>query len=122
MKNYISKKYLTAQVLWDMFGVACLAAAPLQQQWLFDYGKNSSLAMILCVITLYFALNMFCSLAQYFYVLNSFKSGIYFEKNMKKYFFDSVFNMDSADFYKRTIGDYISIQGNDILALEQDYV
>ena len=48
MNTYIykTKKYIIAQILWDLAGVICLAFSPLLQQWLFDYGLQSPLKKI----------------------------------------------------------------------------
>lgn len=48
MNTYIykTKKYMIAQILWDLAGVICLAFSPLLQQWLFDYGLQSPLKKI----------------------------------------------------------------------------
>ena len=43
---YKTKKYIIAQILWDLAGVICLAFSPLLQQWLFDYGLQSPLKKI----------------------------------------------------------------------------
>ena len=64
---YKTKKYIIAQILWDLAGVICLAFSPLLQQWLFDYGLQSP-------------------------------------------------SQKDRD------GEYVSLQGNDITALEQDYL
>lgn len=124
MKKYLYniKKYIAAQIMWDLFGVLCLAVAPLLQEWIFDYGLEHSLQEILAVIAAYFLLLIFYSVSQFFCALFSFKGGILFEKNLKKDFFRTVFHMDSSKFYKKSIGEYISLQGNDITALEQDYL
>ena len=124
MKAYIykTKKYIIAQILWDLVGVVCLAISPLLQQWLFDYGLESSFITILQLIAAYFALLFFYTLSQYFCILFSFKGGIKFEKLLKRDFFSTVFNMEPSKFYNHAIGEYISLQGNDITALEQDYL
>ena len=48
MNTYIykTKKYMIAQILWDLAGVICLAFSPLLQQWLVDYGLQSPLKKI----------------------------------------------------------------------------
>ena len=48
MNTYIykTKKYIIAQILWDLAGVICLAFSPLLQQGLFDYGLQSPLKKI----------------------------------------------------------------------------
>lgn len=124
MKTYIykTKKYIIAQILWDLVGVICLAISPLLQQWLFDYGLESSFTTILQLIVVYFALLFFYTLSQFFCMLFAFKGGIKFEKLLKRDFFSAVFNMKPSKFYNHAIGEYISLQGNDITALEQDYL
>ena len=124
MNTYIykTKKYIIAQILFDLAGVSCLALSPLLQQWLFDYGLESSFKMILLIILAYGSLLLFYTLSQYFCMIFAFKGGIQFENLLKKEFLSSVFHMDSSTFYKHSIGEYISLQGNDITALEQDYL
>lgn len=124
MKTYIykTKRYIAAQILWDLAGVVCLAVSPLLQQWLFDHGPESSFATIIQLIAAYFALLLFYTLSQFFCMLFAFKGGIKFEKLLKRDFFGKVFHMEPSKFYAHTIGEYISLQGNDITALEQDYL
>ncbi len=124
MKTYIKKvrKYIIAQVLFDLFGASCLAIAPLLQKWLFDYGLNSSLVTIIVVIVVYFLLQFMYSLTQYFCILFAFKGGIRFETILKRDLFTNIFHMKFTKFREKSIGEYISLQGNDITALEQDYL
>ena len=119
MNTYIykTKKYIIAQILWDLAGVICLAFSPLLQQWLFDYGLQSPLKKIVMVILAYGALLVFYTLSQYFCVLYAFKGGIKFENLLKRDFLYSLFHMESSKFYKHSIGEYVSLQGNDITAL-----
>ena len=88
MNTYIykTKKYIIAQILWDLAGVICLAFSPLLQQWLFDYGLQSPLKKIVMVILAYGALLVFYTLSQYFCVLYAFKGGIKFENLLKRDF------------------------------------
>lgn len=124
MKSYLFKvkKYIIFQVLFDLIGVICLSMAPLIQKWLFDYGLQSTPSQIVLAIILYGLLLGIYSLMQYFCILIAFKSGISFETKLKENFFDKIFNMDNKSFYEKPIGEYISIQANDITALEQDYL
>lgn len=119
---YKTKKYIIAQILWDLAGVICLAFSPLLQQWLFDYGLQSPLKKIVMVVLAYGALLVFYTLSQYFCALYAFKGGIKFENLLKRDFLYSLFHMESSKFYKHSIGEYVSLQGNDITALEQDYL
>lgn len=124
MEDYLSKvkKYIILQVVLDFIGVICLALTPLIQKWLFDYGLKSTSSQIFLAILLYALLLGIYSLMQYFCILVAFKSGISFETRLKKNFFDKIFNMNSKVFQEKPIGEYISIQSNDITALEQDYL
>lgn len=124
MKDYLSKvkKYIILQVVLDFIGVICLALTPLIQKWLFDYGLQSASSQIILAIILYALLLGIYSLMQYFCILVAFKSGISFETRLKKSFFDKIFNMNAKVFQEKPIGEYISIQSNDITALEQDYL
>ena len=124
MNTYIykTKKYIIAQILWDLAGVICLAFSPLLQQWLFDYGLQNPLKKIVMVILAYGELLVFYTLSQYFCALYAFKGGIKFENLLKRDFLYSLFHMESSKFYKHSIGEYVSLQGNDITALEQDYL
>ena len=124
MNTYIykTKKYIIAQILWDLAGVICLAFSPLLQQWLFDYGLQSPLKKIVMVVLAYGALLVFYTLSQYFCALYAFKGGIKFENLLKRDFLYSLFHMEPSRFYKHSIGEYVSLQGNDITALEQDYL
>lgn len=124
MKDYLYKvkKYIILQVVLDFIGVICLALTPLIQKWLFDYGLQSTSSQIILAILLYALLLGIYSLMQYFCILVAFKSGISFETRLKKNFFDKIFNMNSKVFHEKPIGEYISIQSNDITALEQDYL
>lgn len=89
MNTYIykTKKYIIAQILWDLAGVICLAFSPLLQQWLFDYGLQSPLKKIVMVVLAYGALLVFYTLSQYFCALYAFKGGIKFENLLKRDFF-----------------------------------
>jgi len=124
MKDYLYKvkKYIILQVVLDFIGVICLALTPLIQKWLFDYGLQSTSSQIILAILLYALLLGIYSLMQYFCILVAFKSGISFETRLKKNFFDKIFNMNSKVFHEKPIGEYISIQSNDITTLEQDYL
>ena len=124
MEDYLSKvkKYIILQVVLDFIGVICLALTPLIQKWLFDYGLKSTSSQIFLAILLYALLLGIYSLMQYFCILVAFKLGISFETRLKKNFFDKIFNMNSKVFQEKPIGEYISIQSNDITALEQDYL
>lgn len=124
MKKYILKikRYIAAQIFFDLLGVICLAISPLLQEWLFDYGMEHSWKEISTVILLYFILLVIYAVAQFFCMIFSFKGSIRFEMILKKQYFNNVFSMESTRFYEKSVGEYISIQGNDITSLWWDYL
>ena len=48
------------------------------------------------------------------------KTAIEFENKLKRDFFGVISKMGNNEFSKKSVGDYISLQGNDITTLEQD--
>ena len=50
------------------------------------------------------------------------KATLNFEQSLKRDFFKSIFSYSYEDFSAKDVGEYISIQGNDITALDQDYL
>ncbi len=116
------KKYIVLQVLFDLIGVCCLALTPLLQKYFFDNALGGGFEIVIKVSCLYFILHGVYAVSQYFCMLVAFKGGVKFEQNLKRSFFDSLFLRKDYQFRKKSIGDYISFQANDIIALEQDYL
>lgn len=116
------RKYIFLQILFDLIGVFCLAVTPLLQKYFFDYALNSETEVIIKIVVLYIFLHLIYVVSQYFCMIFAFKGEVKFEKNLKKNFFDSLFLRKDYEFRKNEIGDYISFQANDIVALEQDYL
>lgn len=124
MRKYILtiKKYLLLELLFDAVATALFAFTPVLQQQLFDsiiaerYGR---IPVIIVTYTLLLAGNI---LAGYFCMIFTWKGAVQFETDMKKDFFRAVFKLSKKQFYQKPIGEYISMQGNDVAALEQDYL
>lgn len=53
---------------------------------------------------------------------NEEKGAIQFETTLKRDFINALLHKDEKSFYTYSTSDYISLQGNDITALEQDYL
>lgn len=124
MKRFVfSVRWLiVAQVVCDGCACAALSCAPIVQKWFLDYGMNGSIGSVVIGASLYGILLILYSLLTMLYIYLSFLTGIGFENATKKEFFRKIFNLKKEDFMKKSVGEYISIQGNDITALEQDYL
>lgn len=124
MKKYLLhiKNNIIMQVIMDGLATASLALLPYLQKLLFDSisGKNSY--HLLSIITIYSLLILLSLSFTYFDQINIWKGTIKFEKNLKKDFFNAITNYSYKRFYSKDVGDYISIQGNEITQLDMDYV
>lgn len=127
MKKYYLeiKWFLILQIIFDILYASANAAVPALQKQLFDKftingGENNiSLPLIIILYSACIGLGaVFSYLDMYF----SWKCSLKFEMSLKRDFFRSVFNYDYEEFTSRDDGEYISIQGNDITELEQDYL
>lgn len=125
MKKYIYniKKFIFIQVI--CYGVVTLSTAsiPYIQKLFFDSitkeGKEYSLIIL---ILAYAVCKVLESIFLYIDNIYVWKGALEFETSLKKDFFRSIFNYNFEKFSKKDIGEYISIQGNDITELEQDYL
>jgi len=124
MKKYLLhiKNNIIMQVIMDGLATASLALLPYLQKLLFDSisGKNSY--HLLSIITIYSLLILLSLSFTYFDQINIWKGTIKFEKILKKDFFNAITNYSYKRFYSKDVGDYISIQGNEITQLDMDYV
>src|SRR6056297_1188468 len=124
MKKYLLhiKNNIIMQVIMDGLATASLALLPYLQKLLFDSisGKNSY--HLLSIITIYSLLILLSLSFTYFDQINIWKGTIKFEKILKKDFFNAITNYCYKRFYSKDVGDYISIQGNEITQLDMDYV
>lgn len=124
MKTYIIKikGYIFAQILFDVFCTIFAAFIPVLQKELFDslgVGMSARIPAIIGAFVLLKALSCACT---YFCMLYTWKGAIKFEACLKRDFIHMLLHKDEQSFYAHSIGDYISLQGNDITALEQDYL
>lgn len=126
MKKYLSniKLYVIIQIIFDAIFTVCIAFIPYLQKLLIDmistenYSSNSFLKIVMIYLFCIIGGLLFSYIAH----LYLWKGAINFEKMLKMDFFSSIFRYKYSDFSKHDIGEYISIQANDITHLEQDYL
>lgn len=124
MKKYILqvKTYILIEILMDFICTICLAFTPVLQKQLFDHVAGGKVRTVFTIIIAYLFLQLVNVIAGYLCLLFTWKGAIRFEKSLKKDFFHTVFKMEKSSFYQKPVGEYVSLQGNDITALEQDYL
>lgn len=124
MKSNIKalKKYIILLVIINIVLTLATAAYPYYRSLLFDNINDHEYNYLILIGVLYFATICLQLLFCYFENLVSWKSGIKFEFSMKKDFFFNVISQNTKKFRERKVSEYISLQGNDITALEMDYL
>lgn len=112
------------RILCDGIMTLSIAAIPALQKQLFDLvtsqnGRIKSLSMIIIA----YVISMLASVVfEYLSMIFTWKATLNFEQSLKRDFFKSIFNYSYEKFSSKDVGEYISIQGNDITALDQDYL
>ncbi|MEG0619098.1 MAG: ABC transporter ATP-binding protein [Bacilli bacterium] len=124
MKKHIkqSRLYIIIHIISNILATIALAVTPYLSKLLFDYiseGKNVNLKLfilsyIVCII-MYIILT-------YIEGLTNWKIAIKFEGSLKKDFFKSLTRYSYNKFAAKDIGEYISLQSNEITQLEMDYL
>ena len=99
-----------------------MAFIPVLQKNIFDGISTNQYKKILMMIGMYIFLHIIVVIAQYFCMIATWMGAVNFEFNLKKDFFHVIFSMEKKDFFKHKVGEYISMQSNDITAIEQDYL
>lgn len=124
MKKYIIqiKKYIIAEILFDILCTVFAAYIPVLQKQMFDSLGGQKLSQIPLIIILFVMLQMLSGVCTYFCMLYTWKGAIRFEMILKRDFINALLRKDEQSFYTYSVSDYISLQGNDITALEQDYL
>lgn len=124
MKKYIRKikKYIIAEILSDMLCTVFAAYIPVLQKEMFDSLGGGRLSQIPFIIVLFIVLQMLSGVCTYFCMLYTWKGAIQFETILKRDFINALLHKDEQSFYTYSTSEYISLQGNDITALEQDYL
>lgn len=124
MKKYIYKirYYIVAQLIFNALATIALAICPYITKILFDSVAKNRGIEIFYLIIIYIGCYVVNLIFSYLEMLNSWKGGVRFELFLKKDFFRAVSNYSYARFIKKDVGEYISLQGNEITQLESDYL
>lgn len=101
---------------------AVLAACPYITKVLFDSVSKNKEIQVLYLIIIYIGCYVLNLIFSYIEMLNSWKCSIRFELSLKQDFFKAVSNYSYSRFVKKDVGEYISLQGNEITQLEMDYL
>lgn len=124
MKKYITqiRVLIFIEIIAAAAATVALAITPYLIKILFDSISSNVSINIEILISLYvicIGMNLFLV---YIETLFSWKSSIKFENSLKKDFFRSIANYSYKKFKSKDIGEYISLQGNEITQLEMDYL
>ena len=124
MKKYIKsiKKYLFIQIICSTIATLSLALLPYIQKELFDSIILEEQFNVFFYVPIFIIATIISLLFDYLETIATWRGNIKFEFNLKKDFFSSIINRDYEDFISRDIGEYISLQGNEITQLEMDYL
>lgn len=124
MKKYINhvKKYIAVEILSDILCTVFAAFIPVLHKELFDSLADGRLSRIPAIIAAFILLQGLSCMCTYLCMVYAWKKAIKYEATLKKDFISALLNKEEKSFYAHSTSDYISLQGNDITALEQDYL
>ncbi|KYH34156.1 multidrug resistance-like ATP-binding protein MdlB [Clostridium tepidiprofundi DSM 19306] len=126
MKKYIYeiRFFIVIQLLLDALSTGIIAFIPYIQKLLIDMiSQEGHVRYSFTLLTiLFFACIIGYSLCSYISSIYTYRGIIGFEVALKRGFFRNVFNYNYEEFSSRDIGEYISIQGNDITQIQQSYL
>lgn len=124
MKKYIKKirVEIILQIFFSTIGSLSLAMLAYLPKIVFDSLTNVTSRITVLVIAAFCILSIISIIASYFEMLFNWKYAVKFENSIKNDYFKAVIQYDDIEFHKREISDYISIQSNDIMQIEQDYL
>lgn len=124
MKKYINKikGFIIIDIVGDLIVSAAIAFIPYIQKILFDNiteGKDVNFILFTLLFIACIAVILFFS---YIEMLFMWKGSVHFEKSLKKDLFKSITRYSYKRFSSKDIGEYISLQGNEIKELGSDYL
>ncbi|GKX68017.1 ATP-binding cassette domain-containing protein [Inconstantimicrobium mannanitabidum] len=124
MKKYLYevKHLILLNVICNLIATIALANIPYLTKRLFDSIESRNLEYLVNIILIYVGCNVLNLIITYIENVVNFKIGIAFEVSLKKDFFKVITNYDYMKFSSKDIGEYISIQANEITQLEMDYL
>ena len=123
MKKYLLRirAHLFLQFLFIIISTISEAMIPLIHREVFDQNDRFSFSLPFLIFANIFLYIIFCTFS-YLHSIQLWKVGIKIEKHMKEDFFRSIANMKYCKFAKKDIGEYISMQNNEISIIETDYL
>lgn len=116
------RKYIILELVFDAICTILCAFMPILQKELFDEGLAEGAATIMFIVVAYIIVQVLHTIFEYLCMLVTWKGAILFEKGLKHNFFESLFSMEHDEFCRKPVAEYVSLQGSDITALEQDYL
>lgn len=124
MKKYLYevKHLIFLELLCNLLATISLANIPYLTKILFDSIEKGNEAYLGVIVLIYIGCNVLNLGITYIETLVGFKMGIAFEVSLKKDFFKTISNYGYKRFSSKDVGEYISLQGNDITQLEMDYL
>ncbi|MCT4661526.1 MAG: ABC transporter ATP-binding protein/permease [Tissierellales bacterium] len=127
MKKYIFKiKFeILLQILFSIVESLSLAALAYLPKVIFDLiAKTSthSTNALFTLIVLFCVLSFVSVGASYLQMIFIWKYAVKFENLIKSDYFSAIMRYDDIKFHQRDISEYVSIQSNDIMQIEQDYL
>lgn len=125
MKNYIYniKWYVILSILANVINISFLAIMPYFVKIFFDYATGQqmdntplsiAIAYLVCIVVVV--------ISKLIENINQYKSDVGLELAIKKDFFKSIAKYDYKKFKTKSIGEYISIQDNDLILFINDYI
>jgi len=124
LKKYIYKvkNYIVLQVLFYLIYTIAIAIVPYLRKVLFDNAMSKGMNFIAFLVLSYVGVIAVSEIAVFLSEKYVWKTAMKFENILKKDFFTVIARMDNNKFSEKNVGEYISLQGNDITTLEQDYL
>jgi len=124
MKKYLLsiKNYIALEILLDLISSSALAFMPYLIKRLFDSANTMTMRLLLTLVSLYVLCVLVSLVATYLHMIVSWKGGIAFEVALKRDFFKAISRYRYQKFLARDVGEYISVQANEITQLEMDYL
>lgn len=124
LKKYLYnlKFLILIVVICNILATVAMVFTPYLTKVLFDSIAEGKGSQILWLIIMYIGCNIVSLIFTYFETLFTWKQSIRFEMLLKQDFFKAITNYSYKKFSSRDIGQYISLQGNEITQLEMDYL
>ena len=124
MKKYLweIRSYIVFQILCDAFSTLSLALLPYLVKVLFESAESGDFSKFFKLVAIYTGSIIISLIMTYVHMIINWKGGVIFEKSLKRDFFKAISHYSYKRFTEKNIGEYISIQGNEITEMEMDYL